>query len=188
MCSSNVEMVMLYHATTDELEIGEKLRADTRNPASIANASRREAEEFLKQQCPKGRPQRLSSFFAFDDPSHSAAYLDSELRCGLKQGSNTGQRHLYIVEMSTFSKHPMILVDAVATSLSQGDESLAAKLAEEYWDPTQEWKFWEHLAPEMVVVERMSWPNETALVRAYLAYTMGEANKRGNFLNRLRRG
>jgi hypothetical protein len=46
----------------------------------------------------------------------------------------------------------MFLVHVIARKLSEGDENTALKVADEYWTPTQEWKFWEYINPEMVVI------------------------------------
>jgi len=95
-----------------------------------------------------GKPSRLSSWFACDKPEFATKYLESEIAFK----GRDGQRHLYAIVMETCSKHPMFLVHVIARKLSEGDENTALKVADEYWTPTQEWKFWEYINPEMVVI------------------------------------
>ena len=166
-------MVTLYHATKKPIGNG-KMRKATRDPADFSDPNRRNAEELLDIM-QTGDQSRLSSWFAFDKAEFAAVYLTIErnrLAPDQKPVEETG--FIYAVEMTKFSRHPMILVDAIAKKVSTGNRQYADKLAAEYWNPTQNWKFWEYISPEIVFVERTSWPDPMLIEQAYLAYTISE--------------
>jgi len=164
-------MATLYHATTAELTIGEKLKLTASAVSHTTNAFQREAEHFLEQRRPEGRPPRLSSWFACDKANLAAEYLDAQLTLGPDKGARNGQPHLYAVEMDSSSRQPMILSNAVAVKLFAGEKDVALLLADEYWAPTQEWRCWEYINPDIVVLERQPWPDLMALPLALAAYT-----------------
>jgi hypothetical protein len=164
-------MATLYHATTAELTIGDKLGSTVSVLNNITNIFQREAEDFLEQRRPKGRPPRPSSWFACDKANLAAEYLDAQLTFGPDKRARNGRPHLYAVEMDSSSKQPMILANAVAVKLSAGEKDVALLLADEYWAPTQEWRFWEYISPDIVVLQRQPWPDPMALSLALDAYT-----------------
>lgn len=67
----------------------------------------------------------------------------------------------------------MIFVNAVARKLSAEEKDVALFLADEYWAPKQEWRFWEYLSPEIAVLEKHQWPDLIALSVALGAYMDG---------------
>ena len=167
---------MLYHATMVGLSIGEKLKSVVTNLAAIPDVFRLEAEKLLERQRPKGRPSRLSSWFACDEPNLAAEYLDAEIDFPRSKIGLKGQPHLYAVEIHLYSKHPMVLVGATAVKLSQGQTDIALLLADEYWEPKQEWKFWEYISPEITILREEAWPHLTALSEALETYVRDSDN------------
>ena len=65
----------------------------------------------------------------------------------------------------------MILAKAVAVRLSTGEKDVAILLTDEYWAPTQEWRCWEYISPDIAVLDRQPWPDSIALSIALAAYT-----------------
>ena len=64
----------------------------------------------------------------------------------------------------------MALVDQIAKALSARDQRRAELLADEYWTPTQEWRFWEYLSKEMKGLGSEPWPDMIRMVTAGAAY------------------
>ena len=48
--------------------------------------------------------------------------------------------------------------------------NIAASVADEYWTPTKEWKFWEYISPEIEVLKELGWPSASELASAIDAY------------------
>lgn len=162
-------MATLYHATTDLLIPGDTLISRV---SDLPNEPyRRAMEELLAKRCPEGRPLRMSSWFACDTPRLAAKYLDAQMSFGADKETRKGQPRLYAVEMDPSSKQPMVLVNAVALKLSEGKTNIAMSLADEYWTSTKDWKFWEYLSPEIVVLPEQPWPDVIELASALQTYT-----------------
>jgi hypothetical protein len=162
-------MATLYHATTDLLTPGDTLISRASDFPS--EPYRRALEELLAKRCPEGRPHRMSSWFACETPRLAAKYLDAQISFGVDKEARKGQPRLYAVEMDPSSKQPMVLVSAVALKLSARESNIASWLADEYWTSTKEWKFWEYISPEIVVVEECSWPDGIELAIALQTYS-----------------
>lgn len=176
-------MRKLFHASTLDLTVGEDIPAQNRNFCSF-NDYQRPTEVLLEDRCPNGSQSRLSSHFACDEAEFAAIYLDAELpRWALRQG----QPHLYTIQMNDPGIHPMCLVDAIAKELSKDRVNLAEALADEYWSPTLEWKFWEYLCPEFRLLEQLQWPDlksPSAIAKREIYY--GESKVLDVFLSQRR--
>lgn len=161
-------MTILYHATTKVLTIGDELTSATSNFPD--DPYRRIVEEFLESKR-RNEPSRLSSWFACDKPGYAARYLEAQLSLGSDKESRTGETRLYAVEMVSPSRHPMILVNELATRLSTGQTDSAALLASEYWRPTKVWGFWEFISPKILVLKQLPWPDVIEQAAALMAYS-----------------
>jgi len=128
---------------------------------------RQKLEEFLESKRPPESFSRFRSWFACDTPSNSARYLEAELRLN---AAMIGDAKLYAIEFETFSRQPMILVNAIRNSVAIDDITTAEMLAREYWKSTTDWKFWEYTAPEIRVVEEVRWPDNMQLSIALMTY------------------
>jgi hypothetical protein len=58
--------------------------------------------------------------------------LKAEFRLKLNRAL-TGEAKLYAIELESFGRHPMILVNAIDDSLAHGAIATAEVLAAEYW-------------------------------------------------------
>jgi hypothetical protein len=130
---------------------------------------RQKLEDFLESNRPSTSHSRLTSWFACDKPGKSARYLDAEITFK-PNTANTGEPLLFVVEMTSPSKQPMILVNAIRERLAAGDTAAAELLACEYWQASREWRFWEYTSPEIVVVEQLPWPDTIEQSLASLSY------------------
>jgi hypothetical protein len=178
--SNLLQMARLYHATMKELTLGAKLTCGT--ATSFTDPYRRAAEELLEGRRPDGRPKRLSSWFACDTARLSGKYLDAQLSFGFDNDGRNRAPRLFAIEMDSSSKQPMILVNAVAKKLSEGEANIAGLLAGEYWTPALPWSFWEYISPELTVLEEQPWPGAIELAIAHLAYT-ADSNLLKRFLS-----
>jgi hypothetical protein len=176
-------MTMLYHATPVELSIGRR-QANASELIGITDVTRRDAEMLLEARRPEGRPHRFSSWFACDEPAFAAEYLESEIQHGRYKGARTDRPFLYAVEMAVSSKQPMVLVNAVAVELAGGRTETAMFLADEYWSPKQEWRFWEYTGREITIVAEVPWPDGLALAGPVNAY-MRDSEELKHLLSRL---
>jgi hypothetical protein len=177
-------MVRLYTATTEERTICQTLQCRETELADISDSLRRNVEDVLDQRRPTGIPPRLSSWFACDQPHFAAKYLDAQLKYGPDRHSRNGQSRIYAVEMDAPRKQPMCLVDAVTKCLSENQDEITLMVADEYWRPTQEWRFFEYLSREMHVVAQVAWPETVDLTLALEAYSK-DRETRDWFLKRL---
>ena len=131
--------------------------------------SRRLAEQLLEDRRPPDKPSRISSWFACDKPENAARYLEAERQ--FKANKLQGTPELYQFETEEFSKHPMCLVESIRKALLSGDTALAEALADEYWSPKQDWRFWEYLGPRIVGATQVDWPTPMDQYSASLSYS-----------------
>ena len=89
---------------------------------------------------------------------------------------------LYAVEMACPSKQPMVLIDAVLRALRENNMVKADLLAQEYWQPTQPWKFWEYTSSKISTVrDQLKFPDEIAHSVASMDYS-GDRKRVDEFL------
>lgn len=160
--------MLLYHATLTNLKMSGALKRPQRGLDTFSNPSHRSAEEALEAACPKPSHSRLSSWYSCEKPELAAKYLEAE--GFLQPAAQSATRHLFSVEVSCYSTHPMFLVDQIAKRLAKGEKAAAVKLAQEYWVPTMDWKFWECLSPDLTVLAEEAWPSVMQLTLAGLTY------------------
>lgn len=149
-------MKILYRATMKQLAVGETLPRSNYDYSEFSEY-RRAAEELLEEYRPAKRPSRLSSWFACDSAANAARYLEGQKR--VEPDRFIGQPSLYKLEVTEYTRHPMCLLDAIASKISKEEEELALGLANEYWTPASNWTFWEYLCPKIVVLEASAWPS-----------------------------
>lgn len=174
----------LYRASRSRLELAIVVKAPHCELPEYADQYVRGAEELLEQRRPGRHASRLSSWCVCEDPAYAATYLDAERP---QPQGRTEEKHLFSITMSQSSRHPMYLVNKVAQKLTKGELKEAEVLADEYWTPTQDWQFWEHLGEEIVAQAEETWPTPMKLAVAQMAY-QGEELRLNAFLMRQRRG
>lgn len=136
----------LYHASRHPLTIG--LTRDCRR-----RCISRFADLALESARPAICHSRLNSFFASAVPAEAWHYLVKELE---KEPSAILNARLYRVSISDFQRRPMALVDAIE---KRCDDVCVSHMAREYWTPTNMWKFWEYLGPQMTPLEEIDQPD-----------------------------
>ena len=100
--------------------------------------------DYLDSYKPAECPSRKKCIYAFDKPGHSFAFL---------YGMSLVGQHCYEIEMDAYGGFPMILTGLFQTF--KNNVNVLNSMAEEYWHPTQEWKFCEYLGREMRIVSEV---------------------------------
>lgn len=160
--------MVLYHASPIQFASGSTLRAGVREQG----AERAEFERRFAEHAPNGAGDRRAAVFAADDVAFAARYLEAEAKGG-------DARHVYEVHALPLSRHPMVLVNV---AFQASHPRAFATLAAEYWCPTREWRIWEYLCAEAVVVAELAWPDLIARSVAQGSYFADyEAAKRLSF-------
>ena len=150
----------LYHASVTLYAAGATLRGEARN---VPEANGWIEEEFERHRAGRSA-SRLDALFAGVDAADCVRFLRAQRRY-----DNT-PIHVYRVEMAVSGRHPMALVDAVRRNRDCPDA--LREIIEEYWQPTREWRFWEHLGQVMTVVEELELPNAAMLAGAAHRYDL----------------
>jgi hypothetical protein len=172
-------MGLLYRATTRLMNIG--ANPGTSSYDFSQNPERQNFEGFLESKRPSMSHSRLASWFACDSPERAARYLEVQL--DYKQDSREG--FLFAVEMPSPSKQPIVLVDAIVRALREDESATADYLANEYWQPTQPWRFWEYTSDEISTVrDRLELPD--VIARSAVSMDYASDRKRLNEFLRLR--
>jgi hypothetical protein len=142
------------------------------------NLERQKFEEFLESKRPSTSHSRLASWFACDSPERATRYLEVQL----DYEQDSGEVLLFAVEMPSPSRQPIVLVDAIIRALREDDIAKADFLAQEYWQPTQPWKFWEYTSDEISTVrDQLALPDAIARSTASMDYS-GDRKRVDEFL------
>ena len=129
----DVIIAIMFHASITEHAVGFVL-----GQARSIRDDKAPLEEFLETHRPDGRPSRLHSVFRCPDLSDCAAYATSEHK------DNT--IFYYRVSVGEHFETPMILARTVERFLEHGMVKEAVEVANEYWSPSQGWRWIESLA------------------------------------------
>ena len=85
--------------------------------------------------------------------------------------------------MPSPSKQPIVLIDAIIRALRENDTATADFLADEYWLPTQPWRFWEYTSGEISSVQnQLELPDVIARSAASMDYG-GDRKRLDEFLS-----
>jgi hypothetical protein len=141
----------LYHITCNAYPIGKvpALEGESFYHLSTQSDVRSWIDKFLDTQNSSEIPLREKAFFACDSIMNCKA-----LKSTVAKPNCTPK--IYKVRMKNPSKSPMALVNHL---LELGEaHSKNFDVANEYWRPTEDWKFYEYLSMEMEIIEEV--PNK----------------------------
>jgi hypothetical protein len=142
----------LYHITCKVYPIGRvpTLEGESFYHLSTQIDDRAWINQFLDSQKSSEMPSRKKAFYA----------CDSIMNCKALK-STVAKPHctprIYKVRMATPSKSPMALVNHLF-QLGQ-NHTKNVEVANEYWNPTEDWKYYEYLSDEMEVIEQITIEN-----------------------------
>ena len=148
---------IFYHASARCLETGNAVRNGARSIPDFQNS---QVEDILEQIRGNRSVSRLNAFFASKEESDCAVYL--------KNPGYTGSLFIYKVRLPVAFSHPMALVDRIKKHL--GNDGFLKQIAEEYWYPSKDWKYFEFLGDSMEIIEQVAVPNNNMLSGAKVRY------------------
>lgn len=154
-------MKTVYHATNNNLTLSKKVKSIVIDISSLEE-SRKITEELLEGRRPERNNSRLNCWFAFEKIEYAATYITHENR--------NPPYKIYELKMEESSSHPMYLVDKIRKHILAKEMKLAESLVDEYWMPTQNWKYMEHLAKIIEVVKIVEWPDDVTMAVAFLEF------------------
>jgi hypothetical protein len=106
-------------------------------------------EKILLKNKPDSAPSRLNSIFAFEQIEYCGAFINT-----IK--GRYSEPKFYKIIMDNPWRSPMALVDILT---KQVDEEKLIKIAQEYWEPKEEWNFLEYFSKKMKIIERIEEPD-----------------------------
>jgi hypothetical protein len=138
----------LYHITCKAYPIGKVpiLEGESFYYLSTLKDGRAWINEFLDSQKSNKMPSRKKAFYACDSINNCKILKNTvaKLHCTPK---------IYKVSMTNPSKSPISLVNHLF-KLGK-DHRIVNDVAKEYWNPTQNWKFYEYLSEEMEIIQEV---------------------------------
>lgn len=144
-----MQEIELFHITCVEYQIGivNPIEDLSFYHNSTLNDYRSWINDFLDENSPEGFPSRKRTFYACDTILNCKA-----LKSTIIANSDCVPK-IYKVKMNNPKKAPMALV----TRLLQlgNDNPSNINLANEYWTPTKDWRFYEYLSEEMEILEEI---------------------------------
>lgn len=138
----------LFHITNKEYQIGEVVSVDAfENEICFYHQMHKEHQwinDYLDLYRPAECPSRKRCIYAFDKPGHCFAFLFDAPVAGY---------HCYEIEMNALGGFPMILTGKLNNY--KGNDGLLKAMADEYWNPTQKWRFCEYIGTEMTIISKV---------------------------------
>ncbi len=101
-------------------------------------------DNYLDEFKPAGAPSRSRTFYAFGHIQHCLAFFSTR-KC------ETGTKRVYKVHLQNYYTAPMCLTDGLKKN-GEGNEKNEI-IANEYWNPTNDWKVLEYLSETMQILE-----------------------------------
>lgn len=138
----------LYHISCLEYQDGEIAPLQTVNTYHMLTVQQGIGwvNDFLDKKKPIGAPSRIRAYYACDTIGNCIGYGRN------KKCENVGP-FLYKVTMKNPRKVPMSLVNTILRK--RDGNVLNDQIANEYWTPEREWKYYEYLSEEMKIIERL---------------------------------
>jgi hypothetical protein len=146
----------LFHVSTLILQSGE-------SPFLAGTKSISPVEAIVDSLRPANRPSRLRAWFACESTADCAAYFEAQQSSGWNRDSFDGKTpHYYSVRMPAPTKLPMALIGRAERELNAGGGLIEA-IVHAYWNPDNEWNFWEYLDERIEVLAEVDGPDVLAV-------------------------
>jgi hypothetical protein len=114
--------------------------------AALKRTNNVAAEERLNPHRPDGVPCRSTCLFVFATLAECSLYGSSQHKHETV--------HYYRVRTDAATKAPMTLVDQIRKQV-EPTPAQVERMAREYWQPTEPWKFWEYLTDAIEIVDEI---------------------------------
>ncbi|WP_130243358.1 hypothetical protein [Vibrio vulnificus] len=130
-----------YHATLLDLAVGTTVSSNRKNTFYV------KASEKMDASKPSEAPSRLNALFVSDNSEFAIYFLQ-------KQGVQLSDIKLYEVEPDDPFKSPFAVTHEVEKRISK--DKNCDELIKEYWEPCQQWNFFEYLTLSFLVVKQLT--------------------------------
>lgn len=154
----------LFHASYETFEVGRTYSADRVTPYFLEKQSQNMdwVDILLNEYKPDHAPMRQQTFFACDSVENCFAYISSRPRIGELP-------IYYKVEMENPVKAVMCITD-IFRNVDINDPAIPV-YANEYWYPSQEWRYYEYLSDSMQILEVVQEPDFILKNRGKMNYS-----------------
>ncbi len=145
--------MILYHASLKEFEVGRSYVANDLTPYFIENKTNNKAwvDLVLNEHKPIDAPDRQRTFFCCDSIENCYAFISAQYP------NQIDQINYYKVEMDNPAKGVISLTNLL---LKVGENDINVQnIANEYWNQTKEWRYFEYMSQEMKFLERLNAPD-----------------------------
>lgn len=133
-----------YHASRSVFSIGEEIFSGS------VSSYYPEAADALDSKRPKNAPARKTALYSADSLEFAFHFLIKENVC--KSAIN-----LYKVKVKDPWQAVFSIPHAIQMRIIEGQDIV--KLIAEYWEPTENWNFYEYLSTSFVVIEQLKHPD-----------------------------
>lgn len=138
----------LFHITERNYQIGETISINDYVGDTCFYHERHIAHQwindYLDARRPVGFPLRRKCIYAFDKPGYCFFFL-------AREPSITD--HCYEIEMDAKGGFPMVLTGRMIAHRNNAE--ILRAIAEEYWRPTKDWKYYEYIGNEMTIISEV---------------------------------
>lgn len=116
-----------------------------------------EAVAQLELHRPATAPSRGCCLFATDSLAGAAAFIQAQSQ------TDGSVPRFYEVNMPVAHRGPFCLIHEIARRLKDGRE--IDSVVREYWEPAQQWVFWEEFGPSLTVLREVPAPADGEVMR-----------------------
>lgn len=156
--------MILFHASYNQFEVGQTYLADSDTPYFLEKQAQGMdwVDLLLNKYKPVSAPPRQRTFFACDSVENCFAFISNRPR--------VGETPIYYkVEMENPAKGVMCITD-IFRKVDRDDPNIPV-YAQEYWTPTQEWRYFEYMSASMKILEIVDEPEFILKIRGKENYT-----------------
>ncbi len=138
----------LFHITDRNYQIGETVSINDFDGNMCFYHERHMDHQWINDYLDTYRPEefplRRKCIYAFDKPGHCFFFLDREPDV---------TDHCYEIEMDAIGGFPMVLTGRMIAHRNNAE--ILRAIAEEYWRPTKDWKYYEYIGNEMTIISEV---------------------------------
>ena len=134
----------LYHATRNVFSIGEEIISNSLSPYYP------EASDALDSLRPDNAPARINALYSADSSAFAYYFL-------IKQNVCKSEINLYKVKVQDPWQAVFSIPHVIQRRIEKGQN--IDSLINEYWDPTENWEFYEYLSTSFVITDQLDHPN-----------------------------
>lgn len=139
----------LFHITERKYQIGETISINDYEGDMCFYHERHTDHQWINDYLDAYRPEefplRRKCIYAFDRSGHCFYFLAHE---------PSVTDHCYEIEMDAKGGFPMVLTGRMIAHRNNAE--ILRAIAEEYWRPTRDWKYYEYIGNEMTIISEVN--------------------------------